>query len=310
MTKREGGARGSPSLAAEEPAPSGIAAHQIIAASGVAMPRIIYGTAWKKERTAELVATALRAGFRGIDTACQPKHYHEAGVGEGLAAVLGRDLGRQQIYLQTKFTPSKGQDPDNIPYDPKASLGAQVRQSFAASLRNLRTDYLDGLVLHSPYPRDADTLEAWRAMEALHDQGGVRQLGISNCYELKRLKSLCRKARIKPAVIQNRFYAKTGHDRDIRAFCADSGIIYQSFWTLTANPAVLADPALVALADRHTCSAAQLFFRYLTQLDIVCLTGTTSAEHMAQDLDIFRFRLTAPECETVDALLRRSRDLE
>jgi diketogulonate reductase-like aldo/keto reductase len=276
---------------------------RVVSAFGVAMPRIIYGTAWKKERTAALVQSALRVGFRGIDTACQPKHYDEAGVGEGLAAALGAGLSRSDIYLQTKFTPFRGQDPDNLPYDPQADVSEQVRQSFQASLRNLRADHLDGLVLHSPYPEDSDTLEAWRAMEALYDQGGVRQLGVSNCYELDRLQMLCRNARIAPAVVQNRFYAKTGYDRDIRAFCKERGILYQSFWTLTANPEALADPSLVELADKYGRSPAQLFFRYLTQIDILCLTGTSSEEHMREDLAIFDFRLSPAECEAVDAVL-------
>jgi len=279
---------------------------RIISTFGVAMPRLIYGTAWKKERTAALVELALRQGFRGVDTACQPKHYNEEGVGEGLAAAFGAGLARSETYVQTKFTPFAGQDPNDVPYDPKASLSRQVLQSFQASLRNLRTDYLDGLLLHSPYPDDKDTLEAWRAMESLYDEGGVRQLGVSNCYEPPRLESLCRNARIKPAAIQNRFYAKTRYDKDIRAFCRESGIIYQSFWTLTANPEVLAAPDLIELAAKYGRSPAQMFFRYLTQLDIACLTGTSSKDHMQQDLSIFEFRLSPAECESLGALLLRS----
>jgi diketogulonate reductase-like aldo/keto reductase len=279
---------------------------QIISAFGVAMPRLIYGTAWKKERTTALVELALRSGFRGVDTACQPKHYHEAGVGEALSAASSNGLTRSEIYVQTKFTPVAGQDPNDVPYDHKASLSQQVMQSFETSLRNLRTDYLDGLLLHSPYPNDGDTLEAWRAMERLYDQGVVRQLGVSNFYEPPRLEALCRNARIKPAVIQNRFYAKTHYDKDIRAFCKESGIVYESFWTLTANPEVLAAPDMIELAKKYGRSPAQLFFRYLTQLDIACLIGTSSKEHMEQDLSIFEFRLSPTESETLGALLLRS----
>ncbi len=76
----------------------------------MSIPRILYGTAWKKQRTEALVSQAIASGFRGIDTACQPKHYYEAGVG---AAVAGLD--RAQLYLQTKFTPLGGQDPKQIP---------------------------------------------------------------------------------------------------------------------------------------------------------------------------------------------------
>jgi len=277
---------------------------RVVSAAGVRMPRIIYGTAWKKERTADLVAMALRAGFRGLDTACQPKHYHEPGVGEGLAAVIAEGLARADVYVQTKFTPLRGQDPENLPYDGDAAVGEQVRQSFAASLRNLRTDYLDALVLHSPYPEDKDTLEAWSAMEELCDAGGVRQLGVSNCYELDRLKMIYEAARVKPAVIQNRFYAKTGYDREIREFCRSTGVLYQSFWTLTANPEVLAQPVLKDLAQTYKRTPAQLFFRYLTQQGIVCLTGTSSREHMAQDLAIFDLVLNTAECEQIGALLQ------
>jgi len=278
----------------------------IVSSFGAPIPRLIYGTAWKKERTASLVELALRSGFRGVDTACQPKHYHEAGVGEGLAAAFSNGLARSEAYVQTKFTPLSGQDPNDVPYDPRASLSEQVAQSFERSLRNLRTDYLDGLLLHSPYPADEDTLAVWRAMERLYDQGGVRQLGVSNFYGLSQLGALYRNARIKPAVIQNRFCAKTRYDRDIRAFCKRRGLIYQSFWTLTANPEVLAAPAISELAVKYGRSPAQLFFRYLTQLDIVCLTGTSSQEHMEQDLSIFELRLSPAECETLGTLLQQS----
>src|SRR6202035_370897 len=113
----------------------------ITSAANVRTPRIIYGTAWKKSETARLVEKAVRQGFRGIDTACQPKHYDEPGVGAGVAASLNLRLNRGELYLQTKFTDLSGQDPDRIPYSPSASLPERVAQSFAASLRNLRTDY-------------------------------------------------------------------------------------------------------------------------------------------------------------------------
>jgi diketogulonate reductase-like aldo/keto reductase len=275
----------------------------ILTAAGVAVPRLIYGTAWKKDRTAELVAQALRAGFRGIDTACQPKHYHEPGVGEALAVVAREGVSRSDIFLQTKFSPLRGQDPDNVPYDPGASINRQVQQSFAVSLRNLGVDTLDSLILHSPYPEDSDTLDAWGAMERLFDQRLVRQLGISNCYELERFERLWRAARIKPAALQNRFYAKTQYDPVLRAFCRDKNIVYQSFWTLTANPQILAAPAVTGIAEKYGRTPAQVFFRYLTQSGMACLTGTSSPEHMAQDLAIFDFCLTAREGEAIGATM-------
>ena len=259
------------------------------------MPKILYGTAWKEGRTESLVQQANGAGFRGIDTACQPKHYNEAGVGAGVAASLVGGLKRDDLYLQTKFTALSGQDPKRVPYDLRASLADQVAQSFAVSLRNLQTDYLDGLVLHSPLPDETQMHEVWQAMEALVDRGGVRQIGISNCYSLDTLSRLYTAARVKPAVVQNRFYAKGGYDAKIRAFCLERGMIYQSFWTLSANPEILAHPTVQALAATYRRSAAQVLFRYLTQIGVVPLTGTSSPAHMREDLAIFEFGLTAQE---------------
>ncbi|MBF0161904.1 MAG: aldo/keto reductase [Magnetococcales bacterium] len=275
----------------------------IASAHGIAMPRILYGTAWKRERTAALVEQAVALGFRGIDTACQPKHYDEAGVGSGVAAALQRGVARADLYLQSKFTPLNGQDPQRIPYDPKATLREQVTQSLHRSLHNLQTNYLDGLLLHSPMATPAQTMEVWQAMEQLCHEGLVKQLGISNCYDLEMLAYLHHAATVKPVILQNRFYAATRYDREIRAFCREQQILYQSFWTLSANPAILAHATLHGLVQKYQRTAAQLFFRYLSQMGIVPLTGTTSALHMRESLAIFEFELTEAECEAVGALL-------
>jgi diketogulonate reductase-like aldo/keto reductase len=268
--------------------------------AGVHSPKIIYGTAWKKSATERLVRTALEQGFRGIDTACQPKHYDEAGVGAGVAACLNARLTRADLYLQTKFTPLTGQDPMRVPYDPKAPLTAQVAQSFAASLRNLQTDYLDCLILHSPLRNPEQTMEVWRAIESLVDRGAVRQPGISNCYEIEQLATLYDSARIKPAIVQNRFHAETGYDFEIRAFCNKNRIVYQSFWTLTANPHILAHAAITSLALKYGRTPEQTLFRYLTQSAVVPLTGTRSETHMREDLAIFEFELTDHERAALD----------
>ena len=113
--------------------------------------RIIYGTAWKKDRTKDLVLQAIRTGFRAIDTACQPKHYSEKLVGAAVQeAILSGIVSRSELFLQTKFTSINGQDKTSVPYDPKLPLSEQVRQSLSVSLQHFGTDYLDSLVLHSP----------------------------------------------------------------------------------------------------------------------------------------------------------------
>ena len=272
-------------------------------ASGMMMPPIIYGTAWKKQQTADLVEQAVSSGFRGIDTACQPKHYNEQLVGVALKRVQEKGIKRDRLFLQTKFTPLAGHDPHNIPYDKNAPLEQQVEQSFAVSLKNLQTEYVDSLLLHSPFGPYSALMSGWRAMEAIQQSGGTRQLGICNCYDLSLLKALYADAAVKPAIVQNRFYRETGFDIALRRWCSEKGIVYQGFWILTANPHILANTTVQTMAGKYGKTEAQLLFRYLNQLNVVPLTGTSSIQHMQQDLDLFDFTLTDRELELVSYLL-------
>tara|TARA_R110002110_G_scaffold415856_3_gene658496 strand:+ start:76071 stop:76892 length:822 start_codon:yes stop_codon:yes gene_type:complete len=271
--------------------------------SGIKMPKIIYGTAWKKVKTASLVYKAIKLGFRGIDTACQPRHYFEPGVGEALNKLEKEGISRDQIFLQTKFTPISGQDPDTIPYNPKSSLQEQVWKSFLSSQKNLGTDYLDSLILHSMLDTHDETIEAWGGMEDIHSNSGAKQLGISNCYDLEKLKKLYDDARVKPSVLQNRFYKTTDFDKEIRKWCFENDIIYQSFWTLTANRDFLQSPLIEAIALSNNKTPAQILFRYLTQIGVAPLTGTTSDAHMKEDLAIFEFVLLESDIERINNLL-------
>lgn len=266
-------------------------------------PYLIYGTAWKKERTTELVLQAWRAGFRAFDTACQPKHYREDLVGEALRQLFRQGIQRSELYLQTKFTPLSGQDPQSVPYSVDATLSDQIAQSFQISLRHLHTDYLDALLLHSPLPTPDATIEAWHSLEKVHSNGGTRSIGISNCYDLHVLQNLHKLARVKPTVVQNRFYAKTGYDRELRQWCRENNIVYQSFWTLTANPDVLSHPDMQVLSRTLDKTPAQVLFRYLLQRDVTPLTGTTDENHMRQDLAIDSFTIDAQGMAVIDNLL-------
>src|SRR5437773_8444052 len=142
-------------------------------------PPFLYGTAWKEERTTALTELAIRAGFRGIDTANQRRHYFEAGVGDALAAVYRDGLvKREDLFLQTKFTYQGGQD-HRLPYSPSADLSTQVAQSMRSSLEHLGTDQVDSYVLHGPasgYGWTEDDAEVWAAMVTERDAGRARFL--------------------------------------------------------------------------------------------------------------------------------------
>lgn len=275
----------------------------ITTSAGVKMPPIIYGTAWKKDRTADLVVKAIRAGFRGIDTACQPKHYNETLVGTALCRLKDHGIERETLFLQTKFTPLSGQDPRQVPYDKNSPVELQVAQSFEASKKNLQTEYVDSLVLHSPMQPHALLMKVWNAMEKIQKTGGARQLGISNCYNTETVRSLYTDANVKPAVVQNRFYQETGYDEDLRRWCSNHGVIYQSFWTLTANPHILSSSTVRTIAQKYQKTEAQIFFRYLSHSGIVPLTGTSSEQHMREDLSIFDLELSSEDLKNVSFLL-------
>ena len=271
---------------------------------GLSVPRFLYGTAWKEDATQQLTELALQQGFRGIDTANQRRHYHEAAVGQAVAAAIETGLiDRSQLFLQTKFTFRAGQD-HRLPYDPAAPIAAQVEQSFSSSLEHLKTDYVDSYVLHGPMARGGltdDDWAAWRAIEAIHRSGRAHLIGVSN-FAIDQLVALVHSADVPPRFVQNRCYAVTGWDKQVREFCAANGIVYQGFSLLTANRNVLAHPDLVRIAERHGRTVAQIVFRFALDVGMVPLTGTTSAEHMRTDLEVFDFQLDADEVSRIERL--------
>jgi diketogulonate reductase-like aldo/keto reductase len=270
--------------------------------NGVSVPSFMYGTAWKKTATTELVRMAVGAGFTAIDTANQLIHYDEALVGDALRALETEGVKRDTLFLQTKFTSKDGQD-HRTPYDPAAPLTIQVQQSFESSLQHLGTDYLDSYVLHAPFQRrglsDADW-EVWAAMEELCRSGRTKTIGVSNI-SAAQLVQLCADAEIKPMFVQNRCFAVLAWDRDVREICRSQNIIYQGFSLLTANRQVLANPEVRAIASRHGAGIPQVIFRFAMEIGMLPLTGTTSLEHMNEDLASVRLSLSEDEMVQVEA---------
>ena len=269
-----------------------------------AVPDFLYGTAWKEEKTAALTELALRAGFRAIDTANQRRHYFEAGVGEGLATAYGQGLvTRADLFLQTKFTYQRGQD-HRLPYDPAASLAHQVKQSLASSLEHLGTDYVDSFVLHGPSSNygwaDGDA-EVWEAMGKERDAGRTRLLGVSNI-SMQQLEQMLDAHTEVPAFVQNRCYARLGWDREIREFCRQRNIVYQGFSLLTANIEILRHPLVGEIAANANATPAQVVFAFARMVGMLSLTGTSSTEHMKQDLASRELTLSSQTVELIESL--------
>ena len=254
--------------------------------SKLALPDFLYGTAWKEGRTAGLVEQALRAGFRGIDTANQRRHYFEAGVGEGLAAAYRAGIvKREELFLQTKFTYRPGQD-HRLPYDANASYATQVAQSLASSLEHLGAERVDSFVLHGPASHlgwsEADG-EVWEAMKNERDRGRARLLGVSNV-SLAHLEQMMAAQTEAPAFVQNRCFAHLGWDRGVREFCRQHNITYQGFSLLTANQELVHHPALASMAQSLGATPEQVVFAFARAIGILPLTGTSRAQHMQEDL--------------------------
>ncbi|MCF6147403.1 MAG: aldo/keto reductase [Candidatus Kuenenia sp.] len=267
------------------------------------IPSFIYGTAWKEDATVDLVKKAISSGFKAIDTANQPRHYQEHLVGEALQSIFGRGIKRETLFLQTKFTPVDGHD-QRIPYDRRADLVTQVKQSFASSLEHLHTDYVDSYLLHGPYSDyglGKSDWEVWRAIEDIYRSGKIRMIGISNVSR-EQLEILVAKAEIKPMVVQNRCFANQGWDREVRVYCFTHDILYQGFSLLTANAFLFQNSKVKKIARQKGMTIAQVVFRFALHVGILPLTGTTDKQHMKEDLNIFDYELTKEEVQEIEMI--------
>lgn len=285
----------------------------------------LYGTAWKEDQTADCVFRALKAGYKGIDTANQRKHYFEAGVGEGLKSAYNElGLCREDLFLQTKFTYERGQD-HRLPYDINATPETQVQQSFESSLEHLDTDYIDSLVLHGPDESHGITqrdLETWAAFENLRQENRVKELGISNV-SLEQLQLLLDNSKVPPKYVQNRCFAETYWDREIREFCSEHDIVYQGFSLLTANSQFLCGffqetqqkvvptvefkneglhPDVKKIVARVNQPIPLVIFKFALQAGMLPLTGTTSNENMELNLLVNCFELNPNELQTLETI--------
>ncbi|KAF4983127.1 hypothetical protein FZEAL_1394 [Fusarium zealandicum] len=275
--------------------------------STTTLPKLVYGTAWKKDRSTDLVYAALQHGFRGIDTAGQPKHYNEKGVGQGVQKAIKDGLvTRDALFvshtprvftkaefptdarqLQTKFSPPGNQD-ENAPYDLDAPLVDKVHQSVQSSLRYFTIEgqepYLDSVLLHSPLRTMDETLAAWKTLET-YVPHKIRNLGISNT-TLPILRALDDAATVKPSVVQNRFHRDTGFEVELRDYCRQQDIVFQSFWTLSANPRLSASQPVKTVADKAGVAQVAAYYALVLGLEgITVLDGTTTEGHMKGDLE-------------------------
>ena len=253
-------------------------------ANGVEMPQLGLGT-WPMNdaEAAVTVAAALDMGYRLIDTA--ENYENERGVGEGIRQ---SGVARADIFVTTKFN-RKWHSVDG------------ARAACEASLERLGLDYIDLLLVHWPNPDQGRYVEAFQGLVRLLEAGLVKSIGTSN---------------FKPAHLQklfdlglvphlNQIQLDPYHLRDdLVAIHREKGIVTGAWRPLGCGNAMLADPVISAVAERHGRTTAQVILRWLTQQGFVATPKSSNPTRMAQNLDIFGFSLSADEMAALGRLDR------
>ncbi|KAM0745594.1 Aldo/keto reductase, partial [Meredithblackwellia eburnea MCA 4105] len=217
------------------------------------------------------------------------QHYSQRLVGDALQVLQDQHgVKREDLRLQTKFTLLDGQDLN------KSVVALRLRSFFGRagelSRGDLRTTYLDLLVLHSPMEARQKTLIVWKEFGAFVKSGKVRQLGISNIYDPEELEWAFQTFDIKPSLQTKPLSCSVNFGLPVLEICQKYGAQYQSFWSLTANPKLLSSLQLQALAAKDQLTSSQALFKCLVSTEkfgkgtIVPLNGTKDVTHMKQDL--------------------------
>ncbi|KAI0453556.1 NADP-dependent oxidoreductase domain-containing protein [Xylaria acuta] len=258
--------------------------------SGAPIPRILYGTARRKQDRHSQVLAALQHGYCGIDTANSRLFHHEVEDGQALANfLLGNPTARGDIFIQSKYAPPSEQA-EPWPYAIADDATVRVFKSVLRSAADIGVDVIDAFLLHVPLSSLIGTLEVWHALESIVERGGVRYLGIANV-TIHGLQQLFEHADVKPAVVQNWFRKTNGYDREVVAFCREHGIVYQIFGVFDEQNRELLNCNPVKRRSGSTVSPYQALLQILFRvaafqgLQLCILDGTSSVQHMSENIE-------------------------
>jgi 2,5-diketo-D-gluconate reductase A len=259
----------------------GSAAPLVTLPGGVRMPMIGLGTWGVRGRPGRAaLRAALDAGYRHIDTATM--YGNEADVGH---AVADSGLGRDEVFLTTKLP---------------AGRAAHAQATLAASLRALRTSYVDLWLVHWP-PAGRKLCELWWEFLAARDAGRARAVGVSNC-SLSQIDRLIEATGQPPAVNQIP-WSPARHDPELLAGHAERGVAVEGYSPLKGTN--LAHPVLVAIAARHRVTPAQVVLRWHLEHEVTVIPKSVRPERIAANIDLFGFTLTPEEVAQIDRMGHR-----
>lgn len=253
----------------------------ITLSNGVKMPQLGYGVYQvTKEECERCVLDALKVGYRHIDTA--QSYFNDEEVGN---AIVKSEVPREEIFLTTKVWI------EHYGYD-------ETKASVMESMRKLKTNYIDLMLLHQPF---GDYYGAWRALEDLYAEGVIRAIGVSNFYP-DRLIDLCSFARIKPMVNQVETHP---HNQQIEAqkWMEKYGVQIEAWAPFgEGRGGLFTEPTIAKIAAKYNKSVAQVILRWELQRGIVVIPKSVRIERMQENFNVFDFELTGEDMATMATL--------
>ncbi|KQV13335.1 MULTISPECIES: aldo/keto reductase [unclassified Kitasatospora] len=258
--------------------------------NGLTIPQLGFGV-WQvaDDEAATAVETAIKAGYRSIDTAAI--YENEAGTGKAIAAA---GVPREELYITTKLWNS-----GTVDWSGQQGQDAVLR-AFDDSLGKLGLEYVDLYLIHWPRPMHGSFGNVWKAFEKLAADGRAKSVGVSNFGPVQ-LDALAEQSGIVPVLNQVELHPHFPQ-HELRAYHAEHGIATEAWSPLGQGKDLLTEPALVKIAEKHGRTVAQVVLRWHLQSGIIAIPKSVTPSRIVENLDVTGFELDADDLTAIAAL--------